>query len=75
MRSWRCKLFGLGIDILNVVNSIGRLLDHGCRSKPLPLVKDGDHIAAVQHTILSCRQFGLSPHVGSGAVKSRFTDG
>ena len=28
-----------GIDNLNVVRSIGRLLDHGCLSKSLPLVE------------------------------------
>ena len=34
----------LGIDNLNVVRYIGRLLDQGLVSKPLPLVKDGDLI-------------------------------
>ena len=32
-----------------MVMSIGRLLDRGSLSKPLPLVKDGDLIAIVQH--------------------------
>ena len=41
----------LGIDNLNVVRFIGRLLDHGSFSTPLPLVKDGDLIAVVQHMI------------------------
>ena len=41
----------LGIDILNVVRSVGRLLDRGSLSKPLPLVKDGDLVAIVQHMI------------------------
>ena len=44
VRSWRCRFFWpghLGIDILNVVRSVGRLLDRGCLSKHLPLVKDG----------------------------------
>ena len=36
---WPCHL---GIDNLNVVRSIGRLLDADCSAKPLPLVKDGD---------------------------------
>ena len=51
---WPCRAFWpchLGIDNLNVVRSIGRLLDHGSFSSPLPLVKDGDLIAAVQHMI------------------------
>ena len=47
VRSWRCRPSGL--DILHVVRSIGRLLDRGSLSKPLPLVKDGDLIAIVQH--------------------------
>ena len=34
----------LGIDNLDVVRSIGRLLDHGSLSRPLPLVEDGDLI-------------------------------
>ena len=38
----------LGIDNLNVARSIGRLLDHGCLAKPLPLIKDGDLIVIVQ---------------------------
>ena len=42
---WPCHQ---GIDNLNVARSIGRLLDHGRLSKPLPLVKDGDLIALVQ---------------------------
>ena len=41
----------LGIDNLNVVRSIGRLLDHGGFSTRLPLVKDGDLIDIVQHMI------------------------
>ena len=45
---WPCHL---GIDNLNVVRSIGRLLDDGCLAKPLPLVKDGDLIALVQYMI------------------------
>ena len=47
---WPCHL---GIDNLNVLRSIGRLLDHGSFSSPLPLVKDGDLIAVVQHKILA----------------------
>ena len=42
---WPCHL---GIDNLNVVRSIGRLLDADCLAKPFPLVKDGDLIALVQ---------------------------
>ena len=45
---WPCHL---GIDNLNVARSIGRLLDHDCLGKPLPLVKDGDLIALVQYMI------------------------
>ena len=40
-----------GIDNLNVVRSIGRLLDFGCLAKPLPLVKDGDLISLVRYMI------------------------
>ena len=36
---------------LSLAGSIGRLLDHGCMAKPLPLVKDGDLVALVQHMI------------------------
>ena len=53
---WPCKPFDLGffgVDNLNVVRSIGRLLDNGGFSTPLPLVKDGDLIAVVQHLILA----------------------
>ena len=45
---WPCHL---GIDNLNVVRSIGRLLDADCLAKPLPLVKDGDLIALAQYMI------------------------
>ena len=45
---WPCHL---GIDNLNVVRSIGSLLDADCLAKPLPLVKDGDLIALVQYMI------------------------
>ena len=45
---WPCHL---GIDNLFVVRCIGRLLDAGCLSKPLPLVKDGDLVALVQYMI------------------------
>ena len=45
---WPCHL---GIDNLNVVRSIGRLLDFDCLAKPLPLVKDGDLVALVQYMI------------------------
>ena len=38
---WPCHL---GIDNLNVVRSIGRLLDADCLSKLFPLVKDGDQL-------------------------------
>ena len=41
----------LGTDNLNVVRSIGRLLDHGGFSTRLPLVKDGDLIDILQHMI------------------------
>ena len=41
----------LGIDNLIVAWSIGRLLDHGSLSTPLPLVKDGDLVAVVQHVL------------------------
>ena len=39
----------LGIDNLNVVRSIGRLLDQGVVSKPVPLVKDGDLISLIKY--------------------------
>ena len=39
---WSCHL---GSDNLSVARSIGRLLDHDCLAKPLPLVKDGHLIA------------------------------
>ena len=39
----------LGVDNLNPVQSIARLLDHGSLSRPLPLVKDWDLIALVRH--------------------------
>ena len=47
---WPCHL---GIDNLNVAQSIGRLLDHGSLNKSLLLVKDGDLIALVQYMILT----------------------
>ena len=46
--TWPCHL---GIDSLNVVRSIGRLLDADCSAKLLPLVKDGDLVALVQYMI------------------------
>ena len=45
---WPCHL---GIDNLNVARTVGRLLDHGCLTKPLPLVKDGDLVALPQYLI------------------------
>ena len=45
---WPCRL---GIDNLNVVRGIGRLLDADCLAKPLPLVKDGDLVALVEYMI------------------------
>ena len=45
---WPCHL---GIDNLNVVRSIGRLLDTDSLAMPLPLVKDGDLVALVQYMI------------------------
>ena len=45
---WPCHL---GIDNLNVARSIGSLLDSGCLSQPLPLVKDGDLIALARYMI------------------------
>ena len=41
----------LGIDDLNVVRSIGRLLDQGVVTKPLPLFDDGDLISLIQNMI------------------------
>ena len=43
------------MDNLNVVRSIARLLDHVRLTKPLPLVKDADLIATVQHMISARR--------------------
>ena len=45
---WPCHL---GIDNLDVVRSIGRLLDADCLAKPLFLVKDGDLVTLVQYMI------------------------
>ena len=45
---WPCHL---GIDNLHVARSIGRLLDHGCLEKPLPLVRDGASVALVRYMI------------------------
>ena len=45
---WPCHL---GIDNLNVVRCIGRLLDADCLAKPLPLVKDGDLFALVRYLL------------------------
>ena len=38
---------------LNVARSIGRLLDHDCLVKRLPLIKDGDLIALARYMIRS----------------------
>ena len=45
---WPCHLC---IDNLNVARSIGRLLDHDCLTRPLPVVKDGDLIALARYMI------------------------
>ena len=45
---WPCHL---GIYNLNVARTIGRLLDNDSLVKPLPLVKEGDLVALVQHMI------------------------
>ena len=52
-RSWPCRLLGLVIWVW-ITSMWSGLLDHGRQSRPLPLVKDGDLIATVQHMIL-CR--------------------
>ena len=41
----------MGIDNLNVARTIGRLLDHGCLAKPLPLIEDGHFVAIAQYMI------------------------
>ena len=43
----------LGVDNINVVRSIARLLDHGSFTAPLPKIKDGDLSAIVQHMTLA----------------------
>ena len=43
----------LGLDNLDVVRAIAKLLDHGTVFTPLPLVKDGDLIAVVRNMILA----------------------
>ena len=58
----------LGVDNLNVVRSIARVLDRGTFSTPLPLVKNGDIIATVQHMIA-----GWSETVRSAKVKGHAT--
>ena len=45
---WPCHL---GIDNLDVARIIGRLLDHCCLAKPLPLINDGDLVASAQYMI------------------------
>ena len=50
---WPCRL---GIDKLDVASSICRLLDHGCLTKPLSSVKDGDLVVVIQHVIRARRQ-------------------
>ena len=62
--SWLCRVLlwvscfyagwhgHLGVDNLDVVRSIARLLAHGCSSNPLTLVKDGDLIAIVKQMIV-----------------------
>ena len=45
---WPCHL---RIDNLNVVRSIGLLLDHDSLVKPLPFVKDGDLIVLAKYMI------------------------
>ena len=49
----------LGVDNLNVVRTTFPLLDHGCLSKPLPLVKDGD-------LKYCCSAFYSGPGLGYG---------
>ena len=68
---WPCHL---GIDNLNVVRSIGRLLDAGCLAKPLPLVKDGDLVALVQYMIRTrgrdtVRETKVKGHAQDGDVQ------
>ena len=45
---WPCHV---GVDNLDVVRGIGRLLDADCLAKPLPLAKDGELVALVQYMI------------------------
>ena len=56
----------LGVDNLNAVQSITRLLDHGSLSKPLPLVQDGDLISIARpHVYVVDAQLSLCTDVYS----------
>ena len=60
----------VGNDNPNAVRSIGRLLDLGVFSTPLPLLKDGDLIVIVQHMI----QAWGADTVGVTKVKGHATE-
>ena len=59
LQSYWCHL---GIYYLDVARSLGRLLDHGCLAKPLPLVKDGDLIAVAHYMIRTRGQGTVKGH-------------
>ena len=68
---WPCHL---GVDNVNVAWSTGRLLDHGCLAKPLPLVKDEDLVAIAQYTIQAREQDTVRVTKVEGHATERRTD-
>ena len=42
-----CTRMHVGVDNLNVVRHVSRIINDGCTGKPFPLVNDGDHLHKV----------------------------
>ena len=46
-----CTRMHVGVDNLNVVRHVSRIIDDGCTGKPFPLVNDGDLLLKVQQFV------------------------
>ena len=46
-----CTRTHIGVDNLNVVRHVSRIIDDGCTGKPFPLVNDGDLLLKIQQFV------------------------
>ena len=56
-----CTRMHVGVDNLNVVRHVSRIIDGGCTGKPFPLVNDGDLLFKVQQFVRAARVTSVKP--------------